>query len=337
MATNTFKPILSSGPVPRSRLLSPLRSPEPGRALVLASDGRAELVVVQQGELVPNARYGAYRHQYTIDLTEHRLVLDKIPLLSRDANFAFRGRVGLVCRVGDPAEIVTRGITAVEGALHDHFKLRLRRISQNYDISEFHAAERALNDDLRGFAGDTAIRLRSINVELVVDDHEVVASGKAYRDIERETRLEGMKRQRHLDMLRQDGAEGLIASIVEKEGPVAALAIIRQAEADERRELLEALDKILKASSDDREPFDLVQAERTILDRVTGGSSAPFGGLRSNRGPNDPVAEIGVGPVAGRARPTREPTGADDQPPTEESAFGGAYGPPDDEPIGGDR
>jgi hypothetical protein len=111
----------------------------------------------------------------------------------------------------------------------------------------------------------------------------VASSGRRFRDVVRETRLAGMRRQRHLDMLHADGAEGLIAEILEKEGPAAAWKYIEKAEEAERAELRAALEMILKRGDKDREPFEIAEAERAVLGRVLGGSAAPFGGMRGKR------------------------------------------------------
>lgn len=213
----TYDPVLDSQTVPRWRLLNPLRPPAPGRALVLVPDSGVALTV-HPGEEIPDARFGTYQSVFTVDLTEHRLVLE-IALLSRDATFSFRSRVDVVCRVADPAEVVARGIRDMSGALYGHLRRMLRQVSRDYDIGEFHEAEEALNRAVRDVTGDSAVRLRNIHVELLVDEDEIAASGREFRDVVRETRLDGMRRKRHLDMIRDDGVEGIIAEIMEREGP----------------------------------------------------------------------------------------------------------------------
>ncbi|MFI8437464.1 hypothetical protein ACIGJO_27725 [Streptomyces sp. NPDC079020] len=277
----TYNPVLDSQPVPRWRLMNPLRPPVPGRALVLVPDeGRA--LTILPGEEIPAARFGSYQSVYTVDMTEHRLVLD-IPLLSRDPSFSFRGRVDLVCRVGDPAEVVRRGIRDMSGALHGALRKMLRGVSREYDIAEFHDAERALNASLRSFEGDSAVRLRSVQVELLVDEDEIATSGRAFRDVERETRLDGMRRRRHLDLMRDEGVEGIIAGIMEREGPRAALEWIEKGEAEQREANLQTLRMVLERGDGDREPFEQTELERAVIDGILGGGDRPSGGVRRGR------------------------------------------------------
>ncbi|WP_043615209.1 hypothetical protein [Nonomuraea candida] len=282
MEEYTYNPIAKSTSLPLVLPRMPLRPPEPGSALVLAPR-KGDLLTIRNGESIPDAWYGTYRHAYLVDTTEHRLVLE-MPLLSQDPAFGFPSLVRLNCQVGDAAEIVVRGIVDVSAALRLPLQRMLRQISRNYDIGELHQAEDELSRSVRNFTGDAAIRLRNITVELVVDNDEVLASGRRYREIERETRLIEMRRERHLRMLRKEGAEGLIAEIMEREGPRAAYDIIAGAEREERGELLAAWNKMMEGShSEERESWEFLQAERALRDRITGDSSAPFGGIRSSR------------------------------------------------------
>ncbi|OIK24718.1 hypothetical protein VT52_025380 [Streptomyces malaysiense] len=318
------------------RLLSPLRPPVPGRALVLVPyEGAA--VTVWPGDAIPSARFGAWQKVFTVDTGDHRLILT-LPLLSRDATFAFQSSLALTCRVTDPAAVVDRGIRDMAAALADPLRRILRQTSRWYDIAEFHEAEQALNDAVHDIVGDDAIHLSGIQVELLVDAEEVATSGRQFRDVVRETRLADLRRRRHLDMLRADGAEGLIAEILEREGPAAAWKYIEKAEEAERAELRATLEMILKRGDKDREPFEIAEAERAVLHRVLGGSAAPFGGMRGSRlrGSALPAA-----PAAGKpayetpegieAAPVPAPV-----PPSETSAPPVSFtdGPPEDEPLG---
>ncbi|MEV6051855.1 hypothetical protein [Streptomyces sp. NPDC052107] len=254
MEEQTYDPVLSSDDVPKWRLVNPLRPPAPGRALVLVRDSGPSLTI-RSGEEIPSSRFGTYRSVFTVDMTEHRLILD-IPLLSRDPTFSFRSRVDLVCRVADPAQVVARGIRDMSGALYGYLRKQLQSVARDYDIAEFHETEMALNAALAGFSGDDAIRLRNIQIELLVDEDEIAGSGREYRDVVRETRLESMRRRRHLDMIREEGVDGLIAGIMEKEGPRAALAWIEKGEAEKREVRREVMRMVLERGDADREPFE---------------------------------------------------------------------------------
>ncbi|WP_431041658.1 hypothetical protein ACQUSR_06880 [Streptomyces sp. P1-3] len=330
----TYDPVLDSQPLPRWRLMNPLRPPAPGRALVLVPDSGAALTV-RPGEEIPAARFGAYQSVYTVDMTEHRLILD-IALLSRDATFSFRSRVDLVCRVADPAEVVARGIRDMSGALYGHLRGMLRRVAREYDIAHFHEAEEALNAAVRDFTGDSAVRLRGIRIELLVDEDEIATSGRAYRDVVRETRLDGMRRDRHLDLIRDEGVEGLIAEIMEKEGARAALAWIEKGEADKREARLQAMRMVLERGDAHREPFEQAELERAVVEEVlSDGVAAPFGESRRGR--------LRGALAAGRS-PASEPDGREETPsPEPRPALRGDVvrprpartdgPPPEDEPV----
>ncbi|WP_395572427.1 hypothetical protein [Streptomyces sp. BK79] len=266
MEEQTYDPILGCEDLPKWRLINPLRPPAPGRALVLVRDSGPSLTI-RSGEEIPSSRFGTYSTVFTVDMTEHRLVLD-IPLLSRDPTFSFRSRVDLVCRVAGPAEVVARGIRDMSGALYGYLRKALRTVARDYDIAEFHEAEMALNASLAGFGGDDAVRLRNIQIELLVDEDEIATAGREYRDVVRETRLDGMRRRRHLDMIREEGVDGLIAEIMEKEGARAALAWIEKGEAEKREVRREVMRMVLERGDAGREPFEQAELERAVLDEV---------------------------------------------------------------------
>jgi len=277
----TYNPILESSPVARMRWLAPLRAPEPYAALVLVP-AFGDLVTIRHGEPVPDARQGTYRHRYLVDISEHRLVLD-IPLLSKDASFAFRSRVSLACRVVDPAEVVRRRIDDMSESIYDPLKRKLGQVAKEFDISRFHEAHSALNQEMRSLSGDIAIRLEDIYVELLVDDDEIAKSGRAYRDVERDGRLADHARDRVLENLRRDGAESLLAEMYLREGPRAVLEAIEGVDGAERKELLNVYATVLNRTDPDREPFDFIETERRLVELLSKGSSAPFGGVRSSR------------------------------------------------------
>jgi hypothetical protein len=230
-----------------------------------------------------------------------------LPLVSRDPSFSFRSRVSLTCRVIDPVAVITRGIRDMGGALREHVERMLRRVSRDYDIGQFHQAEEALNDRAGTFSGDSAVRLRAIEVQLLVDDEEIVTSGRAYRDLVRETRLNEMRRERSRRLLTGNPVESLLAEIVEREGPRAALAWIADAEGAEREQLLRALQMVLEGNPD-QEPFDLVELQRLLAGRLAGTPSLGLGGYGG----------------AGRIRGVLEPAG----PPADEPEGGAATGSP---------
>lgn len=333
----TYDPIVEAQNLSRLRVLSPLRSPAVGQALVLYPH-RGEPIVVLHGEVVPDARYGTHRYKCMVDIEEHPLTL-QMNLPSRHAGFSFQGLIQLACRVGDPVEVVRRGIRNVSAALHEPIKRLLREVARDYEIGEFHEAEKALNRTLGALGGDTALRLRHVFVELQMDEAEAARGTRAFWDLQRETLLTGIRRQRHLDWLRRDGREGILSEIMEREGPRSVLDWTWSAETSERAEAFSVLDSMMKQSSPEGEPFDLVSAMRLYVERLDGDPSVPFGTgrpgrLRGSLAPGGPTSS----PTAeGHDQGTNSLRDLNPQG-NGIDTFRRAHtpaGPPDDEPAGG--
>ncbi|WP_433228015.1 hypothetical protein [Actinomadura formosensis] len=347
----TYDPILEEQELSRVRLFSPPRAPRPREALVLAP-GRGPMCTIRHSDPIPGARLTDYRRLYRVDVAEHRLVLD-FPLLSRDHTFAFNARATLTCQVTDPAKVVSRNIRDMSGALYGPLKGMLQDVSKHYDISHFHAAQEALNQEMRYFSGDSAIRLHSIHIELLVNEEEAAESGRMFRDVAREQRLADMKADHQLERLRSTGVEGLIADIFVEKGAEAALARIREIEGEERGEILAAWEAVLKHSEDSVDPYLLAEAHKELLAKYVEGSSAPFGGTRSGRlrGSLTPGVMSSIEPPSAPPPSVSSPSAeASDRSPGGSSPRVGRHsehrpspaygdpgapaGPPDDEPPG---
>ncbi|MBW8485937.1 hypothetical protein [Actinomadura parmotrematis] len=340
----TYDPIIEERDIPRIRVLNPVRAPRAQEAVVL-EPGDGPLRTFRHGAPIPGARLSDYRRMYLVDVSEHRLLLD-FALLSHDPNYAFMARADLFCQVSDPAKVVQRNIRDVSGALHGPLRRMLQDVSKHYDVSAFHAAQEALNEEMRFFSGDAALELHGISIELLIDDEEMAESGRELRKVVREQRLGDMRADHRLDRLRRDGVEGVIAEIMEKQGAAAALDRIQDIERSERQELLAAWDTVLKHGGDELEPHQLAEAQQQLLNLYTEGSSAPFGGTRPRRlrGSMAPELEGTVKPAlpaparadeaAGRRAPVVHPgsVGGEPAPPSGERAV---TEPPEDEPLGG--
>ncbi|TDB86953.1 hypothetical protein E1264_16245 [Actinomadura sp. KC216] len=319
----TYDPVLEQRPIPLIRVFNPLRAPAPGTALVLVPhEGHA--TTIRHGEPVPDARYGVHQYSVLVDLAEHRLAFE-MPLVSRDPGFVFRGRVVVGCRVGEPAVVVERGIRDVGATLYDPIRHMLRPVARRFDISAFHEAEETLNQRLASFPGDSALRLRGSTVELLLDDDEIVKAARDYRDVRRRNRLEGMRRDEHLEWMNRHGVEGLLAEIMERDGPRAVLDWINRAEADERRELLDTLSKLFSRTGVDREPFDHIEAEREVVNRIIGGPNVAFGGTRPRRARDVPPQDL---------PPASVPYNDDDAPPPQYGYASDGADPFPESPVG---
>ncbi|WP_306369540.1 hypothetical protein [Nocardiopsis sp. CC223A] len=333
----SYDPLLTQEEIQPFRLFKPLQSPEHGTAMVLEPH-KGQAVLVRPGEEVPDARFGTYKRMSLIDTGEHRLAF-QVTLVSRDPSFGFRATVTLSCRVIDPVGVVQRGIRDMAPTLKGPLKRMLRDVSGRFDISEFHETERALNESVAAFTGDSAIRLRRIVVELQVDEEEITTGGRAFRDKMRAQRLDAMGRSYNLRILREEGPEALLAGMLEREGERAVLEWIRSEEVAERAELMRALDMVMGHSSEDREPFDSAEIERDIVHRLiedrssrtTGSIGRVRGALGSGRSPGHrPPRELEGGTGPEEAGDRRRPRGR-----TIHGEFDAPVpvGPPEDEPL----
>jgi len=104
---------------------------------------------------------------FTVDTAEHRLVLPA-ELPSREAGFAFRCRVTLLCRVAEPALVVAGGIRDIGATVHGPTRELLCAVAARYGAApQPDEVEAALNRALRDLTGDAAIRLSEAHARLL--------------------------------------------------------------------------------------------------------------------------------------------------------------------------
>ncbi|MFG2315480.1 hypothetical protein [Streptomyces tendae] len=161
----TYDPVVEARTLPRVRPPGALRTPPPGRALVLVPDA-GPLRTVRPGEPVPALRAGVYRRMFLVDTTAHRLVLDLRPA-GRGASAPFHCRVELMCRVADPGAVVARGIRDMSAAWDGPLRERLRDIARGHGTGPHRNVQDALNAALRDFTGDADVRLYGARAELL--------------------------------------------------------------------------------------------------------------------------------------------------------------------------
>ncbi len=308
----TYDPILGTRTLARFRLLEPIKPPGAGEALVLLPY-RGAPETIRNGEQIPGSYFGTYERGYLVDLAEYRLSFDA-SLVSEDPSFSFHARTSISCRVADPAVVVARNIRDVTAALQAVMYPMMRSVARHFDVTRLHPATDALQSALGPLRGDAAFHLRAIDVELLPDPE---ASRRGTHDLystRREHKIRSVRREYNLEMMHKDGAEGLLAEILEKEGPRAALEWIKQAEVDDRAELRHALETMLGRSGRRREDFDLREAEEILLDRLHRPPNVPFGGTAPSRVRGiRPSIERGV--HEGRVHRGEEPTEPDDDDP----------------------
>ncbi|MFD5360841.1 hypothetical protein ACFWJ2_15870 [Streptomyces tendae] len=167
----TYDPVVEARTLPRVRPPDPVRTPPPGRALVLVPDA-GPMRTVGPGEPVPELRAGVYRRMFLVDTTEHRLVLELRPGVrgarrARGASAPLHCRVELMCRVADPGGVVARGIRDMSAVWEGPLRERLRDVSRGYGAGPPRAVQDALNAALRDFTGDADVRLYGARAELL--------------------------------------------------------------------------------------------------------------------------------------------------------------------------
>jgi hypothetical protein len=261
LPTTTYDPILEVRDLPRVRVLNPVAAPQLGTALVLEQKAGAPLVV-HAGEAVPEARLGAYRRSFLIDLGQYGLQLDE-QLPSADPAFLFTCLVTFSCRVRDPALVASRNIRDMTAAVRLPLVRIIRSVARNFDIAQFNAAEVALNDELCTYTGDAAVELGSYLVELVVGGG-AATSGAEFHDVAREARLDAIRR-REMDGVATSREEMIKQWLIKNGGdPSELIALDAESKRIESENLLRAIG-LLSSSDTDEEPFDTKAEKRRLL------------------------------------------------------------------------
>ncbi|WP_245192954.1 hypothetical protein [Amycolatopsis alba] len=256
----TYNPILEFRELPRFRVFSTITAPRLGTSLVL-EPGEGQPLVIEAGDLVPEARLGKYRRSYLIDLRNYALQLEeRVP--SADPSFQFAATVSFTCRVHNPVEIARRRLPDMTESLRLSMARLMRQVAREYDISEFNQAEAALTARLAEFTGDSAVYLGGYLVELHVGG-AVEQSSAEYHDTSRAIRMDRMRREPMADVVR-GGRDAMYAQWLAKRGgdPSQLLEFEATARADEAELMLKTM-KALEPS-EGAEPFAF-RAERKKL------------------------------------------------------------------------
>ena len=278
MSTTTYDPILEVQELRRFRILAPLASPAIGTALVLEPYA-GEPLIIKAGERVPEARMGAYRRSFLVDLGQYSLRLEE-RLPSRDPSFLFPCAVTFSCRVLDPAAVARLNIRDMTAALRLSMVRIMRGVARDYDVSEFNEAEPALNGALEHFRGDRAIELSGFLVEF--------APGGEYLDTLRGIRMDDIRR-RAMEGVVAGGRETMYAQWLAKHDgdPSELIQYDAESKALESEHLLRAM-QIISSSGEKTEAFDTNAERRRLLGRLVSdpGIGAPersIGGSRRSR------------------------------------------------------
>ena len=258
----TYNPILEMTELSRIRLLSPIRPPRIGTALVLERL-TGERVVIESGQPVPDPRLGDYHRSYVVDLARYGVKVHET-LPSADPSFPFHATVGFACQVLDPVAIVAGRFTDMTAAVRGNLVRTMRTVAAAYDVLMVSEAETALNAALDRLRSGTTIRVDGFAVELDTGDVSEI------HRVRRAARLDGMRRDEMSGVLR-GGQDALVAQWLAKRGGDPSGLFAHQAEmkAMENEHYLTAL-RIVSASGEKVEGFDTRKHRDQILDRFLG-------------------------------------------------------------------
>jgi hypothetical protein len=141
----TYNPIVEVRELPRFPVTRSLRVAA-GTVLVLLS-ATGELLAIAPGEPFPPTRIDPYRKAYLIDVTQHRLHMER-RLPASDGVFSFSASVSYVCQVVDPGAVVAHGWTDAAAVIEPVLARTLRDVIRRHGIEHVPAAELAANDEL---------------------------------------------------------------------------------------------------------------------------------------------------------------------------------------------
>ena len=178
-----------------------------------------------------------------------------------------KGAVSFSCRVENPAVIAQRGIRDVTASVRLPLVRIMRRVARLYDISEFNAAEAALDEALQAFPGDSAVRIGGYMVELAVGGDAAPRSSAEFHDTSRCIRLDDMRRE-VMGPVVAGGRDELIALWLAKHDgdPTALIDLELETKAMESEHLLHAM-RILTSSGVETEPFETLEERCNLLRR----------------------------------------------------------------------
>lgn len=261
----TYNPIIEVTEPKRVRVATPIQAPRPGTALVL-DPAVGNLVVIEPGDRVPDARFGKYHRVFVVDTSSYGLMFE-VELPSQDASFSFRAKVNFTCAVTDAAAIAVNGVRDMTASLRPSLTKVLRAVAKHHDILDTANAETALNHALDRVPTTTAVRLSGFSVEVDSSHHSEI------HRLHAGIRMDDIRRSAMRPVVK-GGRDELFAQIMALNNgdPSSMLAHEAAVKANDDLNMLQALD-ILSDSSDARkEPFDLAGKREAAFKRLTGGS-----------------------------------------------------------------
>ncbi|PPK67594.1 hypothetical protein V5P93_005379 [Actinokineospora auranticolor] len=248
---NTYNPIVEITELSSVRLLTPVRPPRLGRALVL-EDKSGELRVISPGDRVPRSRFGGHLRSYLVDTSAYALHFATI-LPCADPAHWFHAKVSFSCRVVDPLPIVRDGLRDMTEALKPSLEGLLRPIGGQFDVLRARQAERAMNERLAVATHVDAVNLGDLVVHLAAADSTGLVAARA------QIRVDDVRREAARKVV-DGGRDEMLAHHMALNGgdPTGFLAAEEESAARQDRTKLDFLGMVLK--SDSVEPVDQSRA-----------------------------------------------------------------------------
>lgn len=262
----TYNPIVEARDLPRIRFsVRDLAAKAHTTVVIVTATG--EPLAIRPGEQVPQARTGAYREAYFIDITDHQLQFEcRLP--SKDGAFYFNANVSYRCQVVDPAIVVSNRCTDAAAVIQPVLKRILRGITRQYEPDQSGAAEEEANDELYG--GNTRVpgfRVSECVVELSLDGDEAGYVRK--RRIARHRQDLDKGELEIVQPLVEAGDVGMLALYLSKHPDDAAAVVDLMKSHDHMQgtQRLEAL-KVIFNNRDADDDFDMERVRHSIASTI---------------------------------------------------------------------
>jgi hypothetical protein len=273
--TETFNPIIDTISLSRFRLWEPLPPAEVNVSFVLFGEDTG-LTVLPPGRKLTwgMARWGNYT-LYQVDMAPQTLAFTW-PLPSSDLGYDFAAEASCVCRVVDPAAVVTNMITDVGREVERHVLPLLRSASRCHGLEDVAQAEAALSEllDSQSPKEGAAFIFSDWNIA-IVPDREVVEHKRTRQRREYDhdlADLEGARQakehQATVQLLEDEGFKGLYATWLQRrpEDAPHMIQLLLTVEQARRTDYVNAL--IALAERKDFESFELEAEFRRIVARL---------------------------------------------------------------------
>jgi hypothetical protein len=258
----TYNPIIEVRELTRIRFQVRDLRPKAHTVLVLVSAG-GEPLAIRPGQPTPQARTGAYREAYFIDIAEHQLQMEcRLP--SKDGAFYFNAHVSYRCQVAEPAVVVANRYTDAAAVIEPALKRTLRSVTRGKEPDQVADAEGQAYDELfRRLPGVPGFRVGDCSVELSLDGDEA-----AYVRKKRNAGHRHELDKDEMDVIRplvEAGDDGLLALYLTRhpDDAAAVVDLLRTYDHATAEHRLEAL-RVMFSKGGTDEDFDMERVRHSI-------------------------------------------------------------------------